>query len=109
MPESLERKRIVCGGACAPGSSAGRGVAIIYTDRRLLRGQYSQVAESVGGRLKNFDLHDHFRLGLIDVVDHFLHEHQFVRSIADNERILRIHLLNPLQIKQLPQPGLNFR
>src|SRR6266513_252494 len=48
------------------------------------------------------------RLGLVDVLNDLLCEQQLVRCVADDDGILRVQLLNALQVQQLAQPGHNF-
>ena len=71
-------------------------------------GKDAQVPQAIGASLQHFDLHHHLRLGLVDVVNDLLCEQQLVRCVADDDGILRVQLLNALQVQQLAQPGHNF-
>ena len=71
-------------------------------------GQDTQVPQAIGARLQHFDLHHHLRLGLVDVADDLLRQQQLVRCVAHNDGILRVELLNALQVQQLAQPRHNF-
>ena len=54
-------------------------------------------------------MNQHFRLGLVNVSNDFRRQQQFVRRIADHDRILRVHLLQAVQVQQYAQPIHHFR
>ncbi len=59
--------------------------------------------------MQHFHLDHHFRLGLVDVINHLSREQYFVRRVAHDKGVLRIELLDALQVQQLPQSGNDFR
>src|SRR5207237_650491 len=63
----VEREPVGWRVGAGAGGCAGRGRAVIDADRYLLRRQYPQIAEVVHIGLKDFNLNEDFRLGLIDV------------------------------------------
>ena len=91
-----------CAGARA---AARRGVVRIDRNRGSLSWENAQVPQAIRARLQHFHLHHYLRLSLVDIMNHLLGQQQFVRRVAHDNRVLRIKLLDSLQVKQLAQPG----
>ncbi len=75
----------------------------------LVPGIDPQVLNAVAPRLQHRELHDHFRFGLIDIVDDLFRQHHLVRRVAHDDGILRVELLHAAEIQQLAQAVDDFR
>src|SRR5215467_2601155 len=68
--EALERRAVIGGRGAASGAALrrGRGSRGRESDRSGLARENAQVTQPVGAGRENFHLNDHFRLGLVDVL-----------------------------------------
>ena len=104
MLQIVQRER--SGGRCASRSSC----CAARRERHggLLPRKHTKIPQAIGARLQDFHLNNHFRLGFVNIANHLAREEQFVRRIAHNDGVLRVELLNALQVQQLPQTSHNF-
>src|SRR5262249_55147370 len=86
--------------ATAP-AAAGCGGCVGSLQRygSVLWREDAHLAHSVAPHLGYDNIDDHFRLGLVDVINHFLCERKLVRSATDDDCVLRRYLLDALHFE----------
>jgi len=98
MPQLIQGNRVATGRSRGSGRRTGGtagGVRVDGNSCALWR-QDAQISEVIRAGLKHLDLNDHFRLGLVDVLDDLFDERELIRGVPDNNGILCVHLRNAL-------------
>src|SRR5258706_9229659 len=89
--------------AARVGGRRGGGVGIYEGDRGGALRHNPQLMDPITACLEDLHLYDDFGLRIVQFMDDFFGDCELIGCVADEDRVLRVHLLNALEVKQLSQ------